>query len=65
MNRAELIDLGDRVVVLAEGWMRGQRSGVSLIQPIALLSTLRYGRPVRHQEYFDHAKALLAAGLSE
>lgn len=65
LNRAELIDLGDRVVVLAEGWMRGQRSGVSLIQPIALVSTLQHGRAVRHQEYFDHAKALLAAGLSE
>jgi ketosteroid isomerase-like protein len=65
LSRAELIDLGDRVVVLAEGWMRGQRSGVSLIQPYALVSTLRYGRPVRHQEYFDHAKALLAVGLSE
>jgi ketosteroid isomerase-like protein len=64
LSRAELIDLGDRVVVLADGWMRGQRSGVQLIQPYALVTTLRNGRPVRHEEYFDHAKALLAAGLS-
>jgi ketosteroid isomerase-like protein len=65
LSRAELIDLGDRVVVLAEVRMRGQRSGVPLTQPYGLVTMLRYGRPVRHQEYFDHAKALLAVGLSE
>ncbi len=59
----ELIDLGERVVTLADGSMRAQVSGVPLTEAFALVSTLKDGRPVRHQEYYDHAEALKAVGL--
>ena len=59
----ELVDLGDRVVILAEGSMRGQASGVPLSQSFALVTTLRDGRPISHQEYYDHEEALAAVGL--
>ncbi len=61
----EFIDLGGRVVTLATGRMRAQASGVSLTEAFALVSTLKDGRPIRHQEYYDHAEALEAVGLSE
>ena len=59
----ELIDLGERIVVLADAPMRAQASGVALTEAWALVSTLKDGRVVRHQEYFDHAEALEAVGL--
>ena len=61
----ELIDLGERFVVLANVPMRAQASGVPLTEAFALVSTLKDGRVIRHQEYYDHAEALEAAGLSE
>jgi ketosteroid isomerase-like protein len=42
-----------------------QASGVSLTEAYALVSTLRDGRVIRHQEYFDHAQVLEAVGLRE
>jgi ketosteroid isomerase-like protein len=59
----ELIDLGDRVVVLARAPMRAQASGVPLTLEFAYVSTLRNGRVARQQEYHDHAEALEAVGL--
>ena len=59
----ELIDLGDRFVILAEAPMRAQASGVPLTEAWALLGTVRDGRVMAYQEYFDHAEALEAAGL--
>ena len=61
----ELIDLGERFVMLANAPMRAQASGVPLTEAFALVSTLKDGRVIRHQEYYDHAEALEAAGLSE
>ena len=61
----ELIDLGERIVLLADGSMRAQASGVPLTEAFALVSTLKHGRPVRHEEYYDHAEALKAVGLAE
>jgi len=43
--------------------MRGQASGVPLSQSFALVTTLRDGRPISHQEYYDHEEALAAVGL--
>jgi ketosteroid isomerase-like protein len=60
----EVIDLGDRLLLLADGEMRGQASGVTLSQEFALLCTLKAGRPITAQEYYDHAEALRAVGLS-
>ena len=61
----ELIDLGERIVMLGDVPMRAQASGVVLTEAFALVSTLKDGRIVRHQEYYDHAEALEAVGLSE
>ena len=62
---AELIDLGDRFVILAEAPMRAQASGVPLTEAWALVGTVRDGRVMAYQEYFDHAEALEAVGLRE
>ena len=61
----ELIDLGDRFVILAHAPMRAQLSGVPLSEAWALVGTVRDGRVVSYQEYLGHAEALEAVGLSE
>jgi ketosteroid isomerase-like protein len=65
LRPVELIDLGERIVMLADGRMRAQASGVPLAEAFALVTTLEDGRTVRLQEYYDHAEALEAVGLSE
>ena len=64
LKPVELIDLGDRLVVLADAPMRAQGSGVSLTEAFAVVSTIKDGKIVRYQEYFDHAEALEAVGLT-
>jgi ketosteroid isomerase-like protein len=61
----EVIDLGDRVVVLAHMPTRGRASGIPLSQDYAWLFTLRNGKVTHQQEYLDHAEALEAVGLRE
>ena len=61
----ELIDLGDRLVVLADMPMRAQGSGVPLGETYACVSTLKDGRVIRQHDYLDHAEALEAVGLRE
>jgi ketosteroid isomerase-like protein len=65
LKPVELIDLGERIVMLAVGTMRAQASGVPLTEAFALISTLKDGRSIHLQEYYDHAEALEAVGLSE
>jgi len=60
----EVFDLGERLVMLAEGSMRGQASGIPLTETYAAVNTLAHGRVIGVQEYFDHAQALHAVGLS-
>jgi ketosteroid isomerase-like protein len=59
----ELIDLGDRVVVLADMPMRAQASGVALAQTYASIWTIKDGRVIRARDFLDHGEALAAAGL--
>jgi ketosteroid isomerase-like protein len=61
----ELIDLGQRLVVLYDVHTRGQASGVPLTWKYANVATLKHGRVVRDDGYFDHADALKAVGLQE
>ena len=61
----ELIDLGDRMVVLADMPMRAQASGVPLGETYACVATLKDGRVIRQHDYLDHAEALKAVGLEE
>ena len=66
MEPQELIDLGDRFLIIAQMTGRGEASGVSLSQNVAVLNTLNdAGKIMREQRYFDHSEALKAAGLSE
>jgi ketosteroid isomerase-like protein len=65
LKPVELIDLGERIVILAGGSMRAQASGVQLTEAFASVATFQDGRLVRQQEYYDHAEALEAVGLSE
>jgi hypothetical protein len=59
----ELIDMGDRIVLLADLRVRGQASRVALTGKIATVSAMEHGRIVRVEAYLNHADALQAAGL--
>jgi ketosteroid isomerase-like protein len=62
----ELIDFGDRFLVIGQMIGRGRGSGVPLSQDIAVLTTLNHaGKVIREQRYFDHSEALEAVGLAE
>jgi ketosteroid isomerase-like protein len=65
LEPTELIDLGDRRVVLADMPMRAQASGVPLGETYACVQTLKDGRIVRQYDYLDQAEALEAVGLRE
>jgi ketosteroid isomerase-like protein len=60
----ELIDLGDRVVLLADMPMRAQASGVPLAETYATIATLKDGRVIRQRDFLNQAEALEAAGVS-
>jgi len=60
----ELIDAGERIVVLANVPMRAQASGIELTEAFALVSTFEDGRVIRVEEYYDYAEAREAVGLS-
>jgi uncharacterized protein len=62
----ELIDLGDRLLLLGRMTALGRGSGVSISQNVAILQTLdSAGKIIREQRFFDHSDALKAAGLAE
>jgi SnoaL-like domain len=62
----ELIDLGDRFVVLMEMTARGQANGASVTESLAAIATFNeHGKIIREQRFFGHAEALEAAGLGE
>jgi hypothetical protein len=63
LEPTELIDLGDRIVMLADMPMRGQASGVPLGETYACVSTLKDGRVIRQHDFLDQAEALGTVGL--
>jgi ketosteroid isomerase-like protein len=65
LEPVELIDLGDRAVVLADLPVRALASGVPLTPKFATVYTLNEGRVIRSQDYLDRAEALEAVGLRE
>ena len=65
LEPTELIDLGDRIVLLADMPMRAQASGVALAETYAGISTMKDGRVIRVCDFLDQAEALEAVGLSE
>jgi ketosteroid isomerase-like protein len=66
MEPEEFIDAGEgRVLVFSREGGRGAGSGAEVVtQPTAHLWTLRDGRAIRMQSYWERDEALAAAGLS-
>jgi ketosteroid isomerase-like protein len=62
---SEIRDLGDRVVGIGRGRVRGQASGAATESPFACISDFKNGKSVRVRTYLDPQDALEAAGLSE
>jgi ketosteroid isomerase-like protein len=60
-----MIELGDRVLVLETQTARGRRSGAVISQEVGALLTLRGGRIVRWEYYWERSDALEAAGIAE
>jgi ketosteroid isomerase-like protein len=63
LHPKELIDLGERLVVLADMPMRAQASGLTLDEAYASIWDLEDGMIVRAQDFLRHDEALRAAGL--
>ena len=61
----EIIDLGDRLLVIGGFVGTGPSSGAGFDNQFAEIFTVSRGRVVREQAFFNHAEALEAAGLSE
>ena len=65
LEPTELIDLGDRLVLLADMPMRAQASGVPLAETYAGVMTLKNGRVIRVDDFLNQTEALEAVGLRE
>ena len=62
----ELVDAGDRVVMLLDLRMRGRSTGIEVpFGKLAWVATFRDGLVVHQKLYMSHSEALEAAGLSE
>jgi ketosteroid isomerase-like protein len=62
----EYIDLGDdRVLTWSRFTGQGRTSGAPADWYLAIIFTIRDGKVVQGEEYFDRDQALVAAGLSE
>ncbi len=65
MVAEEIIDAGDRVVVVIQHHARGRITHIEFDQNFAMIWTFRDGRAVRMELYPTRAEALEAVGLSE
>jgi hypothetical protein len=65
LRQVELIDLGGRLLILADTPTHPKASDAAPSDPFAIHAELEDGRVIRAQEYFDHPEALQAAGLRE
>jgi ketosteroid isomerase-like protein len=62
----ELVDVGDRVVLLLDQRMRGRSTGIEVsLGKYAHVGTFKDGRLVHWKAYASQSEALEAAGLSE
>ena len=60
----ELIEVGDKVVAVAQAVGSGQTSQVAVDEPFAFVFTLKGDRIVREQAFRNQQEALQAVGLS-
>ncbi len=63
LEPTELIDMGDRLVLLADMPMRAQASGVSLSERYAAVMKIKDGKVIEQRDFLDQAEALELAGL--
>jgi ketosteroid isomerase-like protein len=61
----EIIDLGDRLLVIGSFVGTGPSSGAGFDNQFAEIFTFSAGRVIREHAFFNHAEAREAAGLSE
>ena len=61
----EVLSVGDRVVVRGPWGGTGRASGIDLRSDLTAIYTFRDRKVVKLEFFFDHAKALEAAGLPE
>ena len=61
----EVFAVGDLVVARADWGGRGRASGIDLHASLTSINTVRDGRIVKIEWFFDHARALKAVGLEE
>ena len=60
----ELIDLGDRFVLLYNMGVQARASGVPLTGEMATVAVLNGGKTIRQHDYLAHAEALRAAAAA-
>lgn len=65
LDAEEIVDAGDRVLVIARESGRGKGSGVGIDQMVFSVFTLRNGKITRQAVFLDRDQAFAAAGLSE
>jgi ketosteroid isomerase-like protein len=61
----ELFEVGDKVVARLDWQVRGRTSGIETHRDATSVNTIKRGKIVRQQYYFDHAEALEAVGMRE
>ena len=61
----DVIDAGDRVLMIVSESGRGKGSGIEIDQKVFVVFTMRDGRIVRWKGFLDKNQALEAAGLRE
>jgi ketosteroid isomerase-like protein len=64
-DRADIRDLGDRVLAIGTLHIRARQGGVETDVPTAGIATYRDGRLIHWKDFGDRMKALEAAGLRE
>jgi hypothetical protein len=62
---SELFEIGEQVVARIDWRVRGRTSGIDTALDATSVNVIKRGKIVRQQWFFDHAKALEAAGLAE
>jgi ketosteroid isomerase-like protein len=60
----ELIDMGDRLVLLADMPMRARASGIPLAETYATVATVKGGKVIQQRDFLNQAEALESVGLA-
>jgi uncharacterized protein len=59
----EVIDAGDRIVIIGTLVVKGRGSGIEMSFPTATVTTVHDGRIVHFEEFIEREKALAAVGM--